>query len=296
MPVGYPLPYVKPQYFDPEGKPLAAGKLSTYQAGTSTPLPTYTDQALTIPHTNPIILDASGWMLAYVAGGVAYKLEMRTVDDVLLWTADNILVPLPGTGGSTGEPGEPTPVHDPGTIVMTARDSAPVGWLLCDGAAVSRTTYAALFAAIGTKFGIGNGSSTFNVPDMRGRFPLGLAAAGTGSVLGQTGGQLDHTHTGAAHTHVIAAHTHTIPGHNHSVPRDGWGGAQNAPAVPQGRLLAGSGSTFGLTDAQNDNTTGLSTAGVTGGNTAALATESGGTNATGPANPAFTVLNFIVKT
>lgn len=81
-----------------------------------------------------------------------------------------------------------------GTIVATGRTTAPIGWLLCDGAAVSRTTFADLFAAIGTAYGIGDGSTTFNVPDLRQRFPLGKAASGTGATLGGTGGAIDHVH------------------------------------------------------------------------------------------------------
>ena len=71
----------------------------------------------------------------------------------------------------------------PGIILPYAGSVAPnasTGWLPCDGAAVSRTTYAALFAAIGTSFGAGNGSTTFNVPDLQGRAPIGV---GTGSGL-----------------------------------------------------------------------------------------------------------------
>lgn len=70
-------------------------------------------------------------------------------------------------------------LHDPGDLKWSARPAAPAGWLLCDGAAISRTTYATLFAAIGTAFGAGDGSTTFNVPDLRGRAPIG-AGAGTG--------------------------------------------------------------------------------------------------------------------
>lgn len=81
-----------------------------------------------------------------------------------------------------------------GVIVPFGGSSAPAGHLLCNGAAVSRTTYADLFAVIGTTYGAGDGSTTFNVPDMRGRFPLGKAASGTGSTLGGTGGAIDHTH------------------------------------------------------------------------------------------------------
>ena len=60
-----------------------------------------------------------------------------------------------------------------GTIVAFGNASAPTGWLVCNDAAVSRTTYARLFAAIGTSFGTGDGSSNFNVPDLRDRVPLG---------------------------------------------------------------------------------------------------------------------------
>lgn len=60
-----------------------------------------------------------------------------------------------------------------GVVAMHAANTAPTGWLECDGAAVSRTTYAALFAVIGTTWGVGDGSTTFNVPDLRGEFVRG---------------------------------------------------------------------------------------------------------------------------
>lgn len=78
-----------------------------------------------------------------------------------------------------------------GAMLPYAGASAPTqtiggvaAWLLCDGTAVSRTTYADLFALIGTTYGTGNGSTTFNLPDLRGRVPLG---AGTGAQNGGTG-------------------------------------------------------------------------------------------------------------
>lgn len=61
----------------------------------------------------------------------------------------------------------------PGAYMPYAGATAPTGWLLCAGQAVSRTTYAALFAAIGTTHGAGDGSATFNLPDLRGRVPAG---------------------------------------------------------------------------------------------------------------------------
>jgi len=60
-----------------------------------------------------------------------------------------------------------------GQVAYFAMSAAPTGWLKCNGATISRTTYAALFAAIGTTFGVGNGTTTFNVPDLRGEFVRG---------------------------------------------------------------------------------------------------------------------------
>jgi microcystin-dependent protein len=119
-----------------------------------------------------------------------------------------------------------TPV---GSIVAFASTTAPSGWLLCDGSNVSRTTYAALFLVLGTSYGVGDGSTTFGLPDLRGRFPLGKAAAGTGSTLAATGGAIDHTHTAGAittsgstgstspGTDSQGAHTHTVNSHTHGV-------------------------------------------------------------------------------
>jgi len=84
-----------------------------------------------------------------------------------------------------------------GSILAYAVDSAatpPTGWLLCDGSAVSRSTFAELFAVIGEAYGIGDGATTFNLPDTRQRFILGQADSGTGVNVGDTGGDIDHVH------------------------------------------------------------------------------------------------------
>jgi len=93
-----------------------------------------------------------------------------------------------------------------GTIVMYGAAAAPTGWLLCDGAAISRTTYAALFAVIGTTFGAGDGSTTFNVPDMRGIFPRG---AGTSGKLTNANGVAFSGTLGTYQNDKMQGHKHT---------------------------------------------------------------------------------------
>lgn len=80
----------------------------------------------------------------------------------------------------------------PGAVSMFAANAAPTGWLECDGAAVSRTTYAALFAVIGTTWGAGDGSTTFTLPDLRGEFVRGWDhGKGTDSGRAFASAQLD---------------------------------------------------------------------------------------------------------
>lgn len=106
------------------------------------------------------------------------------------------------------------------SVIMTAASSAPSGYLLCDGSAVSRITYAALFAVIGTTYGSGDGSTTFNLPNLKGRVPVGRDSGQTEfDTLGETGGEKVHTLTTTempSHTHVQDAHTHVQNSHNHT--------------------------------------------------------------------------------
>ena len=94
-----------------------------------------------------------------------------------------------------------------GAVMAFAMNSAPSGWLACNGAAVSRTTYAALFSAVSTTYGAGNGSTTFNVPDLRGYFVRGVGVAG------QNGTNSDGTASGtfgAKQADALETHTHTV--------------------------------------------------------------------------------------
>lgn len=114
-----------------------------------------------------------------------------------------------------------------GSIMQYAGSTAPTNWLLCDGDAVSRSTYADLFTALGTTYGSGNGSTTFNVPNLKGRAPVGRDSGQTEfDSLGETGGAKTHTLT----TSELAAHNHgvTDPGHAHDLVTVGPGTAGTA--------------------------------------------------------------------
>jgi microcystin-dependent protein len=126
-----------------------------------------------------------------------------------------------------------------GVILPYGGGTAPTGFLLCDGSAVSRTTYAALFAAIGTTFGPGNGSTTFNLPDLRDRVAVGSSAT---KARGSVGGEATHTLTNAE-----------MPAHSHG---GGTGGGTTGAVQTGGRSADHSHS--GGTDTAGSHTHGLS--------------------------------------
>jgi microcystin-dependent protein len=152
---------------------------------------------------------------------------------------------------------------------------APTGWLLCNGAAVSRTTYATLFAVVGTTYGAGDGTTTFNVPNLQGRFPIGAGngaqknVSGSGVLtggtaltprtVGQFGGEEDHIQTVAE----IAPHKH------------GWIDGSPNPGA------SGAGST-----------------GVqfSGNSASAINTASAGLGTAFNVTPSFVVVSYIIKT
>lgn len=122
----------------------------------------------------------------------------------------------------------PSPLMPSGTILDFAGAAPPVGFLLCDGSAVSRTTYSDLFAVLGVIWGAGDGSTTFNIPDLNGRTTIG-----SGTYADDVSGSITRTigqKTGAA-AHVLTepqmpSHTHTQNPHNHSVGSTPLGGTQ----------------------------------------------------------------------
>lgn len=131
-----------------------------------------------------------------------------------------------------------TPV---GGMLIWLTNSAPSGWLLCYGQAVSRTTYAALFAVIGTTFGVGDGSTTFNLPDLRGRVPLGQDDMGGSSANVVTAAAADTIgSTGGAETHALI--TAELAAHTHNVSYAGGAGGTGAVYAP-GTTLAGTTAT-----------------------------------------------------
>ena len=101
-----------------------------------------------------------------------------------------------------------------GVIVDYGGTSAPSGWLLCDGSAVSRSTYADLFTAIATAYGVGDGSTTFNLPDFRGRVAVGLGTHADVNGLGDSDGMGTVANRRPKHRHTVndAGHVHDLKG------------------------------------------------------------------------------------
>lgn len=93
---GVLAPYARLQFFDVNGVPLAGGLLATYEAGTTTPLATYADSALTTPNANPVVLDSAGRVTVYLDATRAYKFILRTSLSVDVWTQDNVIGPFSG--------------------------------------------------------------------------------------------------------------------------------------------------------------------------------------------------------
>lgn len=161
--------------FTTTGAPAAGYQLAFFATGTSTPQTVYSDPNLLTPIDQPIVADANGRFGAiWLSPSLPYKVTLNTAatDDnpvgSQVWVEDPV---GPAAGGV---------VADTAGIVGEVRAFAgpsgaiPAKWLLCYGQAVSRATYADLFAVIGTTWGAGDGTTTFNLPDLRGRVMAGV--------------------------------------------------------------------------------------------------------------------------
>ena len=179
-----------------------------------------------------------------------------------------------GTGAASWNP-----VPPPGVITAFAGSTAPTGYLLCNGATVSRTTYASLFAIIGTTYGSGDGSTTFAVPDLRSKMIVGV---------GQGSGLTNRTlaSSGGIETKTLAISE--MPSHNHSINDPGHAHSQttvnddfnNSGGNPPGFSADGAGSR--TWNNINSNTTGISI------------NSTGSGTAFNIMNP-FLALNYIIK-
>ena len=168
------------QFFDDNGVPLAGGLIYTYQAGSSTPLVTYTTNGGTIANANPIVLDAAGrvpqeiWLLT----GYSYKFVLQNASAVLIQTLDNIYPILQNAPSSA-------PAVPAGGIILWSGStgSIPATWYLCDG--------------------------TNGTPDLRNSFIVG---AGSTYAVNATGGSADAIVVSHTHTATV-----TDPGHFHTI-------------------------------------------------------------------------------
>lgn len=199
------------------------------------------------------VRDSSGTMIHSVspAGNITGTGDLTIGGDLRLTgaTQANLTLVSDGTGrmvlqtvDSGGiEPGLLPPV---GSLMPYAGTTAPGGWLLCDGSAVSRSTYGNLFSVCGTAYGAGNGTSTFNLPNLKGRTLVGVDAAQTEfDTRGETGGAKEHTLTSAqlpSHTHSFSATSDSQGAHSHSA--SGTTGASGTHTHASGTLAASSSS------------------------------------------------------
>ena len=213
------------QFFDNNGVPLAGGLIYTYQAGTSTPLATYTDNGGTIANANPIVLDSSGrvpyeiWMFT----GYSYKFVIQTSVGASIQTLDNLYPILQNA------PAVSSAIPSGGIILWSgSTGSVPSGWYLCDG--------------------------TNGTPDLRNSFIVG---AGNTYAVGATGGSADaivvtHTHTASS---VVSD-----PGHFHNIynPNGAGGTPGNDLNVNAGQTTPTTTATTGITVATTNATAGTS--------------------------------------
>lgn len=219
------------QRFDKDTfEPLRGGKLYFYAAGTLTPQNAYQDSGLTIPHANPITLDAGGNIPQFFLADGQIKFRLTNAAGVQQQAADNVLVVGPSSGEGGGGSVDPTTVYQTGDLKPRYGTGAHSGWVRCNGRTIGRSTSGAteransdcqsLFEylwAADSNLAVSGGrgataaadwaaDKTIALPDWRGRTIAGLddmgaSAAGrltesyfgaTGTTLGASGGSEKH--------------------------------------------------------------------------------------------------------
>jgi microcystin-dependent protein len=191
-----------------------------------------------------------------ITGGTLNGGAALTVNSTELNYVDNVTSPIQ-TQINTN-----TPV---GMISIHAGTTAPTGWLLCKGQAVSRATYASLFGVVSTNYGSGDGSTTFNLPDLQGRVVVGVSDTQGEFNLRDVGGNMNHQHIASNSASASTAHNHTVSAtngtalatgsHNHSV------NSNHTHPIPHNHTdnivatIGGGSHNHGLSGVVNPNTT-----------------------------------------
>jgi len=225
-------------------------------------------------------------LTSFTAGDLMYATGSTTIAKLGIGSAGQFL--KTNAGATAPAWSTETDLCPVGSIIMYGAAAAPTNWLLCDGTAVNRTTYADLFSAIGTTYGSGNGSSTFNVPNLQGVFPIGYDG-GSSYALAATGGATTDTPTLSGTNAGTTLTSAQIPAHAHGGVTTGW---------PSGSWTGGTGATQTAIDAS-----GLSV--VSGSVNLSLDNTGGGSSHThtwtGTSSavdtiPPYLVVNYIIKT
>ena len=248
------------QFFSNDGLPLAGGKILTYQAGSTTPLATYTDSSGLIANTNPIILGTSGRPPSeiWLTDGFFYKFVLTDANDVVIDTYDNLY------GFIAAVPPVAPSAVPAGCILLWSGSigSIPAGWQLCNG--------------------------TNGTPDLRDKFIVG---AGSTYAVDGTGGSANA---------IVVSHTHTAttaitdPGHAHDLMDTGRGPIAGSATFFS--TFTSTGSNTLNASASSNLTTPSGTSEETTGVTAATTVASAGNSGTNANLPPYYALCYIMKT
>ena len=225
-------------------------------------------------------------LTSFTAGDLMYATASTTIAKLGIGSAGQFL--KTNAGATAPAWSTETDLCPVGSIIMYGAAAAPTNWVLCDGSAINRTTYADLFTAIGTTYGSGDGSLTFNVPNLQGVFPIGYDG-GSSYALAATGGATTDTPTLSGTNAGTTLTSSQIPAHTHGGVTTGW---------PSGSWTGGTGAVQTAIDAS-----GLSVASGsvnlslenTGGGSSHTHTWTGTSSAVDTIPP-YLVVNYIIKT